>query len=112
MAQVGWRGLAAACAQDGPCFAFHAIDARELARREHASRQGWGGPAGPLRAYLHGFEASMGPPRFRPVIPKPINCARVRRLSWAQQEPKDMAAIRDVPFCVRVGLDPSKTTIS
>lgn len=39
-------------------------DARELARGEHAGRrQGLGGPAGPLRVYLRGFEASASPPR-------------------------------------------------
>jgi len=52
-----WRGLAVGCAQHNPRFAYHAVDARELARREHASRrQGRGGPAEPLRVYLRRFE--------------------------------------------------------
>ena len=52
-----WRGLAASCAQPNPRFDFQPVDARELARREHASRrQGRGGPAGPLRVYLRRFE--------------------------------------------------------
>ena len=43
------------------------------------------------------------------AIANPINCARVRRLSWAPLAPEDMAAIRDVPSYVHVGrLDPSK----
>jgi glycosyltransferase involved in cell wall biosynthesis len=52
-----WRGLAASCAQASPDFAYHAVDARDLARREHAARrQGRGGPAEPLRVYLRRFE--------------------------------------------------------
>ena len=43
------------------------------------------------------------------AIANPINCARVRRLSWARLPAEDAAAIRDVPCYVHIGrLDPSK----
>jgi glycosyltransferase involved in cell wall biosynthesis len=43
------------------------------------------------------------------AIANPINCARVRRLSWAPLAPEDIATIRDVPSYVHVArLDPSK----
>lgn len=61
-----WRGLAAACAEPNPGFTYHPIGPRDLARREHAARrQGRGGPAEPLRRYLHRFEGCdepAGPP--------------------------------------------------
>jgi glycosyltransferase involved in cell wall biosynthesis len=62
-----WRGLAVACAQPDPRFAYHPVDVRALARHEHAvRRQGRGGPAEPLRVYLRRFEgldeAAESPP--------------------------------------------------
>jgi glycosyltransferase involved in cell wall biosynthesis len=74
-----WRGLAAACAQATPRFAYQAVDARDLARREHAARRlGRGGPAEPLRIYLRRFEgldepaeppAGSGPARIVMLAP-------------------------------------------
>ncbi|MGH7029004.1 MAG: glycosyltransferase, partial [Stellaceae bacterium] len=64
----------------------------------------------PSQGCCEDLQASFGAVAGKTMaIPNPINCARVRRLSWAPLAPEDAAAIRDAPCYVHVGrLDPSK----
>ncbi len=83
-----WRGLAACCAQPNPRFAYHPVDPRDVARREHAvRRRGRGGPAAPLRLYLRRFEG-LDEPAEPPAGSSP---ARIVVLA-PQQEPALLAA--------------------